>query len=379
MNKVVLYAHGGSMNHGCEAIVRSLIKVLNLSQKDLLLSNQPDEDSKYGLDQIISIQKSVSEVPTGLLYNLKSKLSGSPDSYYYRCKYKNLTKLVKGYDVALSIGGDNYCYRGMDHEMMVMRQLIAEAGVPQILIGCSVEVDTLSKTILDDLRQYKYIFTRETLTYEGLKKAGFTNVKLYPDSAFQLNRSDLLLPEGFKEKETVGINLSPLVLRKESFQGIVMKNYVQLIHHILDTTNLQVALIPHVIWSHNDDRQPLEKLYQEFRDTGRVILLGDHNAEEQKGFIARCRFMIAARTHASIAAYSQGVPTLVVGYSIKARGIAKDLFGTEENYVLPVQSLREISDLTKTFCWLQEHETEVRDHLATILPNYKSQLENLCL
>ena len=48
---------------------------------------------------------------------------------------------------------------------------------------------------------------------------------------------------------------------------------------------------------------------------------------------------IGARTHATIAAYSSCVPTLVVGYSIKARGIAKDLFGTDEGYVLPVQAL----------------------------------------
>ena len=54
---------------------------------------------------------------------------------------------------------------------------------------------------------------------------------------------------------------------------------------------------------------------------------------------------IGARTHSTIAAYSSGVPTLVVGYSVKAKGIAKDLFGTEENYVLPVQALKEENNL----------------------------------
>ncbi len=53
------------------------------------------------------------------------------------------------------------------------------------------------------------------------------------------------------------------------------------------------------------------------------------------------------RTHATIAAYSTGVPTLVVGYSVKARGIARDLFGTEDGYVLPVQQLKESDELTK--------------------------------
>ncbi|MFR4670990.1 MAG: hypothetical protein ACLT69_14285 [Intestinibacter bartlettii] len=55
-----------------------------------------------------------------------------------------------------------------------------------------------------------------------------------------------------------------------------------------------------------------------------------------KGYISRCR-LYRARTHATIAAYSTCVPTLVIGYSVKAKGIAKDIFGTYENYVLPVQ------------------------------------------
>ena len=67
---------------------------------------------------------------------------------------------------------------------------------------------------------------------------------------------------------------------------------------------------------------------------------------ELKGYIARCRFFVGARTHATIAAYSSCVPTLVLGYSVKSRGIARDLFGNEENYVLPVQSLQEPDELT---------------------------------
>ncbi len=35
-----------------------------------------------------------------------------------------------------------------------------------------------------------------------------------------------------------------------------------------------------------------------------------------------------------------GIPTLVVGYSVKARGITRDLFGDEEQYSLSVQRLK---------------------------------------
>lgn len=163
---------------------------------------------------------------------------------------------------------------------------------------------------------------------------------LIPDPAFQLNRIDLPLPKNFIEGNTVGINVSPMIIGLESNQGVTLQNYIELINYIINQTDMQVALIPHVVWSHNDDRIPLNILYDRFKDTGRICMIDDHTAEELKGYIARCRFMIAARTHASIAAYSTQVPTLVIGYSVKARGIARDLFGNEEHYVLPVQSLQ---------------------------------------
>ena len=67
------------------------------------------------------------------------------------------------------------------------------------------------------------------------------------------------------------------------------------------------------------------------------------------------------------------VPTLVVGYSVKARGIATDLFGTAENYVLPVQSLQKREELLTAFEWLKEHEKEQRSHLQKIMPEYKER------
>jgi colanic acid/amylovoran biosynthesis protein len=63
---------------------------------------------------------------------------------------------------------------------------------------------------------------------------------------------------------------------------------------------------------------------------------------------------VGARTHATIAAYSSCVPTLVVGYSVKARGIARDIFGSEENMVIPVQSLEHEDDLVNAFKYIQE-------------------------
>ncbi|MBQ4162988.1 MAG: polysaccharide pyruvyl transferase family protein, partial [Parabacteroides sp.] len=250
---------------------------------------------------------------------------------------------------------------------------LRKQGTKTILWGCSVEPEAIQGKMLEDLKGYTHIFARESITYQAMKDKGIQQVSLFPDPAFQLNRIDLPLPTGFVEKNTVGINVSPLIMGCEQHQGITLKNYIALIQYLIEHTDMQITLIPHVVWNHNDDRIPLSQLYEQFKDTGRIILLEDHNAEELKGYIARCRFMVAARTHASIAAYSEQVPTLVVGYSVKAKGIAKDIFGTDEHYVIPVQALQQEDDLVKAFLWIYAHESDIKEHYQRVMPVYKAK------
>ena len=136
---------------------------------------------------------------------------------------------------------------------------------------------------------------------------------------------------------------------------------------------MKIALIPHVVWDDNDDREPLSKLYERFKNTNRVVIIDDCNCIELKGYISRCRLFIGARTHATIAAYSTCVPTLVVGYSVKAKGIAKDIFGTYENYVIPVQSLENSDDLINAFKWIYKNEDTIKEHLNKFMPDYKKK------
>ena len=71
------------------------------------------------------------------------------------------------------------------------------------------------------------------------------------------------------------------------------------------------------------------------------------------------------------------VPTLVLGYSVKSRGIAIDLFGTDEHYVLPVQQLCTTNAMTDAFQWLMEHEQEIKSHLAAEMPQYTQRAREI--
>lgn len=374
--KILLYPHAGSGNHGCEALVRGTCKVLDVNIKNTyLFTMNKREDQNFGLNEICHLKDQNQAIQRMSLKYLKAfvenKILKDQDAYD-KVSFKEMFELADENTIALSIGGDNYCY-GRPGHIYFMNKYIRQKGALNILWGCSVEPSAINQEMRQDLKGYDLIVARESITYEALKKINDRTV-LYPDVAFQLDTIELLLPELFEENNTVGINVSPLILEREENEGITLENYVQLISGILENTNMKIALIPHVCWKNNDDRKPLKILYEEFKDSGRVLMIEEHNCMEQKGFIARCRFFIGARTHATIAAYSSCVPTLVVGYSVKAKGIAKDLFGTYENYVLPVQSLQKSEDLWNAFLWMLENEKEIKQHLDEIMPHYKEKV-----
>ena len=224
------------------------------------------------------------------------------------------------------------------------------------------------------------IYARESITYDGLVSHGITkNVKLYPDPAFKMKMKEVSLPEGFRVENTIGINISPLITNLEQGKGITIKNYEKVIDYILKDTNCTIALIPHVIWKSSDDREALKVLYDKYKNSGRVIMVEAFSAEKIKYIISKCRFLIAARTHASIAGYSTGVPTLVVGYSVKARGLAKDIFGEYEHYTIPVQSLKKENDLLNAFLWMWNKENEIRRYLKIQIPEYIKKLDEIIL
>lgn len=378
MQKFFLYGHNGSGNHGCEAIVRSTCKILREGFGDVditLASGNTNEDREYGVNEVarlINEKNPISKISLPYInayLNLKLRKDGlEAEKLVYRKTFYNVDKDT----IAFSIGGDNYCYPGYER-FTILHNMLRERNIKTVLWGCSVEPSKINDFMKEDLVNYDLIIARETLTYDALKNIG-ANVKLYPDPAFQLDKIEKELPKNFKENNTVGINISPMVMNKESVLGITIENYTALIKYILEDTDMNVALIPHVIWEdNNDDRKPSKFLYDKFKYTNRVVLIEDDNCEVLKGYISRCRFFIGARTHSTIAAYSTCVPTLVVGYSIKAKGIAKDIFGTYENYVIPVQNLKNKDDLLKSFKWIYNNESNIKERLDKFIPSYKEE------
>lgn len=366
--KILLYGNGGSGNHGCEAIIRGTHELLQLPMR--IQSSAPDEDAHYGVGEVGDIHNAVSTDRNPLSFliaYLKLKLKNdyaAMDSLAYETGIREARGKA---DIALSVGGDNYCYGGTEI-YAYLNKMYHKAGFKTVLWGCSVEPETVRKeSVARDLRAYDLIVARESITYDAAKEIG-ANAILAPDPAFSMKYAPC--PVAFPLENTVGINISPMIVSNEKQAGITYKNYLALIRYILKETDMHIALIPHVVWERNNDLAVMREIYEAFDSNERITLVGDHCAEELKYLISKCRVFVGARTHATIAAYSSRIPTLTVGYSVKARGIAKDLFGTDENYVLSVQKLEKEQDLTERFKWLMAHEDEIRMHLHAFIPEY---------
>ena len=134
--------------------------------------------------------------------------------------------------------------------------MLHEKGCKTVLWGCSVEPSALTESVIADLKRYDLITVRESLSYEGLKRAGIEkNVLLCPDPAFQLDDASCPLPDGFVRDQTVGVNVSPLAA---DCGTLVMENYIEMMRYILSNTGYRILLIPHVVKPDSDDRNPLK-------------------------------------------------------------------------------------------------------------------------
>lgn len=370
-----LYNHAGSKNHGCEAIVRSTISLFP-GYKIALYSNNPEEDKIYGIDKIVELHKSGSDnIPWYAILpsKIQTKLTGKFGiAMYYR--YKNLYRDLNDGDILLSIGGDNYCYKGTDL-LVELNRILRKKNVKTVLWGCSVDPNVLGDlTVKKDLESFDLIVAREKITYTSMMKIN-KNTIIAPDPAFCLKTvKDYKSPT--INKDVVGINLSPLVFEYREDCQTILEAYIELCDFIINETGYSIALIPHVIKDGNDDRTILNELYKKYEYTKRCFLIPDQNCMQLKSIISRCRFFIGARTHATIAAYSSGIPTGVCGYSIKSIGIAEELFGNSKDYVISIENIEENS-LVKMFNYLSENEMKIKELLSKKIPEMQDECLSL--
>lgn len=100
-------------------------------------------------------------------------------------------------DIMISTGGDMMCYD--ENQVIYTVDYLHKHDIRSILWGCSIGKKNLTPRKLQALKQFSYIYARETLTQEVLANHNISNVSVYPDPAFILEPVPCELPNCFRK------------------------------------------------------------------------------------------------------------------------------------------------------------------------------------
>ena len=381
MEYVYLYGHAGAANHGNEAIVRGLANVLK-NTRVKVFSLDREKDIEYGLLDIVDVEDMKKDLPR---YSIKNIIGFAlyqlrkHDAYRNKYEFAPVFNKCKNKVFLLEMG-DQYCENYEIRKMYsVINKNICSRGGRTIALGCSINAEVLGdKSVINDLKLYSAVIARESLTCELLQNKGINSIVI-PDCAFMMPASFVDLSEIMNiSHKYIGIVIGGIAQGNESKLSTLISGAINLIENIIKNTDDHILLIPHVnIGKYLSDITIENEIYEKFVESERVHLLPEMRADYAKYVISKCEVLCTLRTHASIAGYSSCVPTLVMGYSIKSKGIAKDIFGEYEKYVVDVNSKNFEEELRKKFFWIYEHRVMIRDFLIKKMPFYISRINEL--
>lgn len=296
-------------------------------------------------------------------------------------------RLMRSSDGILMTGGDVISLEYGLNALYFWAGLMDAAhrlGKPTHLLAASVGPFTpdpiLERQMVGHLNRYTTISVRESASHEYLHSLG-VDAMLVTDPAFVMTPQPFEVGEFMQSSaDYLGLNVSPLVrkFRGDEASKVSFDNgLVAFIRRVVTETGLHVLFVPHVDpldqGTTNSDRAYMMGLRDRLGDLGPQVTITPDllNAAQIKYVLSKCRYFIGARTHATIGAMSQGVPTCSIAYSVKAVGINKDLFGTTK-YVLPTPEVNQ-DTLMKSLDLLIEEEESIKSLLATRIPIWRQR------
>lgn len=373
-----IHLDGG--NRGCEGIAKGTALILNETKANLVgLCRNIPLDTQLGIANFITLIPYKTLTLLEKVYNkiikvLKILHIGRHLKYKEVDQMRLFLRYVSSDDIMVSTGGDMMCYDDSSPSISSVK-LAKERGIKTVLWGCSMGKENLTPQKEIALKNFSLIYARETLSYNFFKSIGLENVICFPDPAFVLDSENCILPDCFRTEEIVGLNLSNFIIGNNDLNTPFGDEVRKMLSYIFDHTDMHVLLVPHVMWQGQDDRFICNVIVSEFKNySSRISVLDSErrNYLQIRYVISKCHSFIGARTHAVISAYSTCVPAIALGYSIKSKGIAKDLHLPNE---LVVDTVHEIKpgQLLKSFLYLEANYSTIKSHLQEIMPAYRKK------
>lgn len=379
-------------NRGCEAIVRSTVGLLRAQFGDVQVLVPSVDIARDRAQWPDAAEQGVRFVraylPRGAGYWVH--LQRLPLPFLKRAGWPFpmpgwLKRQLSGVDAVLAVGGDNYSldYR-IPSPIMGLDKLAMDLGKPVILWGASVGPFDKEPGFVPSVKQHlsrmNLVAVRESASYRYLtEKLGLGNVVQMADPAFMLGRETVDYSKFWPQcpSGVLGVNVSSLIERYRRPDQNLRAEVAEFIRRAVRQYGLGVLLVPHVNPLQGEhaggDATYMADLLERVRDLGDSVRMmpNELNAAQTKYVISQLRFFIGARTHSTIAALSSGVPTVSIAYSVKARGINRDLFGNEAA-VLPTTEIS-ADALQGRLDWLLREEQNLQAILARRIPQLQDE------
>jgi colanic acid/amylovoran biosynthesis protein len=387
-------------NRGCEALIRSSVKTIRKHIPDakfLVPTKNLKQDAAQWPDAHKQHVTFVDAEPIpgairwwGRARRLWRKFEGMPPAY--RVTENTRAALMRS-DVLIMTGGDiislDYGLESLYYWTRIC-EVAMDAGKPTVLwagsVGPFTKMPSTEARMTLFLKRFSLITVRETASLTYLQSLGIANVELVADPAFALDFEPApIVALGIlqADRPVLGFNVSPLIRKFRDtveHKDALDQEVAAFLIDTLRQQSLNVLLIPHVDpldgSDDNSDSTYMAGILANVRSVGfgpeRIDMLPrTFNTAQLKDVIRRCTYFMGARTHATVAALSQGIPTTSIAYSIKAKGINQDLFG-HLRFVLDTQIVSQVTLQVHLMTLMNEADV-IRSQLGKRIPEWKRQ------
>ena len=262
----------------------------------------------------------------------------------YQIPYDDYNDIIKNVDVIISVGGDIYTIPAYLREkkkypyynrLVDFGNIVLSQNKKIIIYGASIgPFGKYQKAIMyykEHLKRVDLIVAREKSTLQYLQEIGVSNnVVFLPDPAFSLRQN---VKYSKNHSKTIGVNLSGLSLIETygKISNESIRLLAEVIEKIIDNTGCRICFIPHVFSPYEIDndfiiqRKIIDFLNESYRE--RVTITDSNTFLAVKNELSQCSMVVAARMHCAINAMSEGIPTILLSYSDKAKGMCEFVYG----------------------------------------------------
>lgn len=273
-------------------------------------------------------------------------------------KENKAKQIFKNADFILDIGqGDSFADIYGFHRFNIIDRvhtLARKYNKPYFILPQTIgpfKDEAIKEKALESIRKAQMCMARDKQSYNYVIKnvPEQKNIKEYIDVAFFMPYKKF---EQDKEYIHVGLNISALLWHggytrdnqfglKCDYQKVVK----DIIDYFLVQSKTKVHLIPHVVSTERtieNDYAVSYDLWRKYDNPNLILAPLALSPIDIKDYIAGMDFFMGARMHATIGAFSSGVPVVPMAYSRKFNGLFKDTLQYDAMVDMKVQDTDEI-------------------------------------